>query len=654
MRRFFKWLLGLVLAFVLLIAALVVHTIYFKPLRIDWFYGRAFAEFALDSPQLLSTLRILPSWLDFYSNKLDDASPQHELKLAKMVQDDYAMLHRYDRNALDEKGRMSYDVFDSFLAIQVEGDRFRFYNFPVNQMFGVQAQLPDFMVQMHQVTNKREANRYIERLDKFPRKFSQVIEGLKVRESKQIIPPQFTVEKVLAQMNGFVAKPPKENLLYSSFKEKLEKIPREKIDEGTRAELLARAAESIEKEVYPAFRTLIDYLHALQPKAQGNYGVWHLPDGDAYYAWCVKMHTTTEMTPVQLHQLGLAEVVRIGSEMNAILQSRGLVDGTIGARVHTLAGDPAQVFGDAPGEKSAMIARYQAILDEVNAGLGDAFNVRPKLGVQVKPVPEFSQATAPGAYYQPGSFDGARPGVFFANMRKPAETPKFAMRTLAYHEGIPGHHFQISIQQELKGVPFFRRVLPFTAFSEGWALYAERLAWELGFEKDPLDNLGRLRDEMMRAVRLVVDTGIHHEHWTREQAIAYMINQTGMDEGDVTSEIERYFVAPGQALAYKAGMLKILELRERARSALGPRFKLSEFHDQVLTHGALPLSLLERVINDWIAQRKERPLARRSPVRLDVFPIATDEHEAIQTTALLDSLGERHHSVLRRGGVLRQ
>src|SRR5262249_14340849 len=213
---------------------------------------------------------------------------------------------------------------------------------------------------------------------------------------------------------------------------------------------------------------------------------------------------------------------------------------------------------------------------------------------------------------------GSRPGVFFANMRNPAETPKFAMRTLAYHEGIPGHHFQISVQQELKGVPFFRRVLPFTAFSEGWALYAERLAWELGFEKDPLDNLGRLRDEMMRAVRLVVDTGIHHEHWTREQAIAYMINQTGMDEGDVTSEIERYFVAPGQALAYKAGMLKILELRERARSALGPRFKLSEFHDQVLTHGALPLSLLERGIDDWIAQRKARPLARRSPPRLDV------------------------------------
>jgi uncharacterized protein (DUF885 family) len=194
--------------------------------------------------------------------------------------------------------------------------------------------------------------------------------------------------------------------------------------------------------------------------------------------------------------------------------------------------------------------------------------------------------------------------MFFANMRDPGETPKFAMRTLAYHEGIPGHHFQLSLQQELKGVPFFRRVLPFTAYAEGWALYAERLAWELGFEKDPLDDLGRLRDEMMRAVRLVVDTGIHFKRWSREQSIAYMIEQTGMAEGDVVAEIERYFVAPGQALAYKAGMLKILELRERAQKALGPRFKLSEFHDQVLMHGSLPLSLLERVVNDWIGERK--------------------------------------------------
>ena len=295
---------------------------------------------------------------------------------------------------------------------------------------------------------------------------------------------------------------------------------------------------------------------------------------------------------------------RISTEMDAILKDKGLSEGSIGARVQQLAHEPESTFPNTPEGKAAMLKRYQAILDEVNVGLGDAFDVRPTLGVEVKAVPEFAEKTAPGAYYEPGSFDGTRPGAFYANMRDTAETPEWAMRTLAYHEGIPGHHFQISIAQELKGVPFFRRVLPFTAYAEGWALYAERLTWELGFEKDPLDNLGRLRDEMMRAVRLVVDSGIHYKHWTREQAIQYMMENTGMAESDVTAEIERYFVAPGQALAYKAGMLKILELREKAKQALGPAFKLSEFHDQVLTHGSLPLALLERVIDDWIKTKQ--------------------------------------------------
>jgi uncharacterized protein (DUF885 family) len=604
MRRVLKWFLRLLLLVVVVFGLLLAHSIWFKPLKINWFYTRVFAEFALDSPELLSRLRILPSWLDFYSDKLDDASPAHELKLAKMVRDDYAMLQRYGRGGLDAEGQLSYDVLGYFLATQVEGDRFRFYDFPVNQNYGVQSTLPNFMTQVHQVTNEAEAMSYIERLDEFPQKLSQVIDGLRVRETKGLIPPQFTVEKVITQMNGFVAKPAKENTLFVTFKEKLDKIPTNRMDAVARINLLARVEASVENRVFPAYRQLIDYFKTLQPKAQGNYGAWHLPNGDAYYAWCVKMHTTTEMTPQQVHELGLSEVARIGTEMDTILKSKGLSDGSIGARVQALARDPSETYGNSAEGKAAMIARYQQILDEVNAGLGDSFNVRPKLGVQVKPVPEFSQATAPGAYYEPGSFDGSRPGIFFANMRNPPETPKFAMRTLAYHEGIPGHHFQLSIQQELKGVPFFRRVLPFTAYVEGWALYAERLAWERGFEKDPLDNLGRLRDEMLRAVRLVVDTGIHFKRWSREQAITYMMDQTGMDEGDVIAEVERYFVSPGQALAYKAGMLKILSLRDRAQQALGPRFKLSEFHDQVLTHGSLPLSLLERVINDWIAAKK--------------------------------------------------
>ena len=604
MRKLLKWLVRLILVVVVVAGIAFVHVWYFKPYKIDWFYARVFGQFALQSPQMLSSMRILPPWADFYSSKLDDASPAHADRMAAMVKADLDMLHRYDRDGLDEEGKLSYDALEFFLADQVEGDRFRYHDFPVNQMFGVQSGQPNFMAQTHQVNNAADAENYISRLDQFPLNFSQVIEGLKLREDKGVIPPKFTVDKVLEQMNGFIGVPAEQNMLYTSFGEKLDKIDANAMDTATREDLKARVKASIEASVYPAFRDLIAYFTTLQAKATQNQGAWSLPDGDAYYAWCVRSHTTTDMTPEQVHELGLAEVARISAEMDAILREQGLTEGSIGERVQQLARQPEQMYPNTPEGKTAMIAQYQAILDDVNAKLGDAFNRRPKLGVEVRPVPAFSEKTAPGAYYQSGSFDGSRPGVFYANLRDPGETPKFAMRTLAYHEGIPGHHFQITIAQELQGVPFFRRVLPFTAYSEGWALYAERLAWELGFEKDPLDNLGRLRDEMMRAVRLVVDSGIHYKRWTREQAIAYMLENTGMGEGDVTAEIERYFVNPGQALAYKAGMLKILALREKARKELGDRFTLAAFHDQVLSHGALPLSLLERVIDDWIAKTK--------------------------------------------------
>ncbi len=607
MRKFLKWSAGLGLCLVAVSALAFVHVWYFKPLSIDWFYGRLFAKFALQSPEMLSSMRILPAWADFYSDKLDDASPAQGDAMAALVKDSLDTLHRYDRQALDAEGRLSYDVLEQFLAIQVEGERFRYHGFPVNQMFGVQSSLPNFMADTHQVKSAAEAEAYIARLQLFPRKFAQVLEGLKLREARGVIPPKFTVDAVLAQMRAFSGVPAQENMLYTTFRDKLEQIAPQAMSPAARTHLLARVASSIDAQVYPAYQELIAYFAALQPKATTNEGAWSLPDGDDYYAWCVRMHTTTDMTPAQVHTLGLAEVARIGGEMDAILRAQGLADGSIGARVQQLAQAPGATFPNTPEGKTAMIAEYQAILDDIDGKLGDAFHMRPRLGVVVKAVPEFSEKTAPGAYYQTGAFDGSRPGVFYANLRDTAETPKFAMRTLAYHEGIPGHHFQLTIAQELTGVPFFRRVLPFTAYAEGWALYAERLAWELGFQEDPLDNLGRLRDEMMRAVRLVVDSGIHYKHWTREAAITYMLDNTGMSETDVTAEIERYFVAPGQALAYKAGMLKILDLREQARGALGERFSLPAFHDQVLGHGALPLSLLEQVVKEWIATPQAPP-----------------------------------------------
>lgn len=606
MRRVLKWSFRLLLVLFLLLALLVAHTIWFKPLRIGWFFERVFIEFMVDNPEMLSGMRMLPPWLDWYSDDLADASLAAAEKMRTKLRNDLATLRSYDRAALDPQAQVSHDMLEYFLAIQVEGERFHLHDYPLNQLFGLQNGLPTFMATQHQVKSEREANDYIARLRKFPLKFEQTLEGLEAREAAGIIPPQFVVEKVLDEMRRFVAVAPGQNLLHTSFAEKLGKIDAATMDEATRARLLGEVEQAIGDAVYPAYRRFIAYYEALQPKATTNHGVWALPDGEAMYAWAVRQHTTTDMTADEVHALGLAEVARIEAEMDAILQGEGLVEGTVGDRVQQIATRPDQLYPDDDAGREQIIADFQRIIDEIDAGLGDTFNVRPKAGVKVERVPVFREKTAPGAYYNPPAFDGSRPGIFYINLRNTAEVARFGMRTLAYHEGIPGHHFQTTIQQELTGVPTFRKVLPFTAFSEGWALYTERLAWEMGFQDDPLDNLGRLQAEMFRAVRLVVDTGMHAKRWTREQAIDYMLGKTGMPETDVVAEIERYLVMPGQALAYKVGMNRLLELRERAKAELGGKFELARFHDFILTGGDMPLTLLDARVAQWIADEKAR------------------------------------------------
>ncbi len=600
MRRVLKWSFRLFLILFLVLGLLIAHTIWFKPLSINWFYERVFFEYGMKSPQMLSSMRILPGWMDWFSDDLDDTSPAFAAEMTAKLRADLAMLRRYDNSQLVGDERLSYDMLEYFLAIQDEGDRFRHHNYPLNQLFGLQNGLPTFMATQHPIDSSKAAANYVTRLGKFPQVFAQTLEGLRVRESEGIIPPRFVIEKVLDEMNRFIAVPAKENMLYTSFAERLGKLPGEAVSSADRDRLLGEVAQTIELSVYPAYRQFIDYYEALLPKATANNGVWALPDGEAYYAWAVRQHTTTDMTPNQVHDLGLNEVARIESEMDAILIAEGLTEGTVGARVQQIAVRPDQLYPDSDAGREQIIADFQRIIDEVDGGLGDAFNIRPKAGVKVERVPEFREKTAPGAYYNPPAFDGSRPGIFSINLRNTAEVARFGMRTLAYHEAIPGHHFQTTIQQELQGVPTFRKVLPFTAFSEGWALYSERLAWELGFQDAPLDNLGRLQAEMFRAVRLVVDTGMHHRRWSREQAIEYMLKKTGMPETDVVAEIERYLVMPGQALAYKVGMNRILALREAAKEKLGDRFVLARFHDMVLTGGDMPLTLLERRVRDWI------------------------------------------------------
>jgi len=606
-RRAWGWTWrGLLVLFVLLVA-LVVHTVWFKPLRINWFYERVFIEFALDDPELLSSLRILPSWLDFHSDKLTDRSIARTRESQQQIRDALEMLRRYDRERLDEAGRESYDILDYFLAIQVEGEPFAFHTHPLNQLFGIQNGLPTFLATQHPVERRRDAENYIERLRQVPVVFAQVLQGLRYREQQGIVPPRFVIEKVLEEMRGFVGAGVEANILYTSLAEKLAALPGDRIDQGDRDRLLERTRLAIELDVFPAYNGLIAYYEGLLPRVRGNDGVWAMPEGEAYYEWLVRMHTTTDMTPDEVHELGLSEVQRIEREMDAILRAEGLTSGTVGARVDRISRRPDQLYPDTDEGREQIIADFQRLIDEIDAAMDDWFDMRPAAPMRVERVPEFREATAPGAYYNAPAFDGSRPGVFYINLRDVGEIPRFSMATLAYHEGVPGHHFQIALKQELRGVPTFRKLLPFTAYSEGWALYAERLAKEAGFMEDPLDDLGRLQAEMFRAVRLVVDTGLHHQQWSRERAITYMRQRTGMPQGDVVAEIERYLVMPGQALAYKVGMEHILMLRGRAQAALGEDFDIREFHNVVLLGGAMPLTLLEQRVDRWVASRTQVP-----------------------------------------------
>ncbi|MEO5765133.1 MAG: DUF885 domain-containing protein, partial [Casimicrobiaceae bacterium] len=584
---------------------LLVQTWYFKPLSIDWFYTRVFLRFVLDDPELLTQLRFLePLGIRAHNGRLTDASAAHQDVLLARLADDYATLHRYDASGYAGQDRLSYEIFDYYVATQVRGARWRYHNYPVNQLFGVQSNLPNLMTQDQQVNDATDAEHYIARLEGYPRKMEQVIESVRLRERKGVVPPRFAVEKVLLQIGRFLAPGPTGNALTAGFTEKLDRIPAERMDAATRADLARRVEQAVRADVFPAYHALADYLESLRPRATRNDGAWALPDGAAFYQFAIEASTTTTLTAEQIHALGLSEVARVGAEMDRILTAAGLSSGTVGERMLALAASPAQRYPDSDAGRAQILADYDAIIREMTGGLGPLFGLKPRASVVVKRVPPFTESTAPLAYYTPPPLDQSRPGTFFTNLGDVGATARFGMRTLAYHEAVPGHHLQISIAQEIPGLPMFRNVIPFTAYGEGWALYAEQLAWEAGFEKDPLDNLGRLQAEMFRSVRLVVDTGLHAQRWTREAAIDYMIANTGMPEADAVVEVERYLVNPAQALAYKVGMLKILELRERARAALGDRFDLRDFHDAVLGNGAMPLAVLERVIDDYVARKK--------------------------------------------------
>jgi uncharacterized protein (DUF885 family) len=605
LKRVLKWL-GAIIAVVAIAAAVfLINLVWFRPWSLNLFYEKVFAEVVFDHPELLSTLGLVEQFgITSHNGKLDDESPTHQQREFDRWKRDLMQLRKYPLDRQSPSQKLSTHVLDWFLQTQAEGEKWQWHNYPVNQLFGVQNQFPSFMANTHRLLNRKDCEYYLKRLVALPKKFDQVLEGLKVREQKHILPQRFVVEEVLKEMRDFVGAPASENILASSFKTRAAKIA--ELSEAQRADFQERVETAITGRVYPAYQKLIDYFQEILPKTTTDDGVWKLPDGDAYYAYCLRENTTTTLNPDAVHELGLREVARIEGEMRAILDANGFAGQPIGEAMDKLTKDSRFLYANDDNGRAEALAQYSDLITQATSRSSkDLFLRTPRAKIEVRRVPEFKEATAPGAYYEPGAMDGTRPGIFFANLRDMSEVPKWSMPTLAYHEGVPGHHWQIATAEELTGVPQFRKVIPFTAYMEGWALYSEWLAKRAGwYDKDPFGDLGRLRDELFRAVRLVVDTGIHAKRWTHDQAITYMREKTGMGEKEIKSEIERYIVAPGQACAYKVGMLKIQELRARAQKELGEKFDQREFHDAVLKNGALPLEILEEQVNDYIERKK--------------------------------------------------
>ena len=602
-KKIMKWV-GLTLVVLLLLGgAFIAHSWYFKPVNINIFFARAFLQVALESPEMLSSIHVLEQFgIKGHNAELDDDSIAAGDRLFAHMKESRETLLSYEDEDLSEGDVMSKRIAMNMMDMLVEMEKFRFHNYPVNQLFGVQNGFPSFMESTHQIHSTGDAEDYVSRLSQVGRKFDQVLDGLHRREELGILPPQFVVTKVLEEMRNFVATPAEEGILMVSLTDKMKEA---ELAQDDQQRIALEARDQIESTVYPAYERLIDYFEVLDNKISENNGVWALPDGDELYLLAIRLFTTTDYTPGFLHEFGLSEVDRIQGEILGILEAEGWdVSEGFHPAISEMAENPKFYYSDSVEGRDQILADYQTILDEVSAGLEPYFDVMPEAGMEVQRIPEFKEKTSPGAYYQPPAMDGSRMGVFYANLYDIKATPRYGMRTLAYHEGIPGHHFQLAIQQQQKDLPFFRRIIPAIAYSEGWALYAEKLAWELGFQDDPYDNIGRLQAELFRGVRLVVDTGIHHKRWNREQAIDYMIMNTGMAESDVIAEIERYFVMPGQALAYKVGMTKLLELRDLARAELGDQFDIRKFHNVVLTNGSVPLDILEDLVRQYIEEEK--------------------------------------------------
>ncbi|MBN2007204.1 MAG: DUF885 family protein [Anaerolineae bacterium] len=554
-------------------------------LDFDAFLEESYKQLLIRDPEVITQLGLA----EFYNTGKDHLTDISAAYIAETQQLQIATLEQlraYDRATLTPEQQLSYDIYEWNLDDLVRGHPYAYHSFPVSFLIttSVPKQTLQFLVDLFPIASRQDARDYVACLSQVDDKYSQLIDGLKQREQAGVIPPAFLIPWYLGDLQEIARSSARSTPYYTVFAEKVKALGLDAQDEQA---LLDAAEKEITNSVLPAYESLVAYMKHLQTVATDGIGAWRLPDGDAYYAYMVRHFTTTDMTPEQIHELGLHELERIHAEMRAAFDELGYPqDESLPDLYERVARDDGFVSG---GEAPAL---FESIIKDAQERTSAMFDLRPQAEVIVIGGEE-------GNYYNPPAVDGSRPGMFYAVVS--GSQPRYNLASLAYHETVPGHHHQIALSQELP-LPTFRKGNDFLAYVEGWALYAERLAYELGFyEDDPYGNLGRLQYEAFRAARLVVDTGIHAQKWDFDRAVDFMVENTGMPQDQVQGEIARYVMWPGQALAYSVGMLKLLEVRQRAKDEFGDQFDFKEFHNVVLKNGAVPLSILEKIIDDYIA-----------------------------------------------------
>ncbi len=543
-------------------------------------------------------------------DQLEDLSDEKAAADHGVWQRQLAMLKRdFKPELLDPQTQLSYKLFEREAEHEAEEFKFRFDEYPITQRHGMHTEIPTFLINVHKIDNARDAEAYLARLNAIPKLFDQVIVNLQVREDKGVIAPRFVFPLVLDSCRKVIQGKPfdpsiDDSPLLRDFRKKIGAL--KDADPSIRNRLIEGATKALNESVKPAYQKLIAFLENQSKRANDDAGVWKFPDGIEFYRSTLRRYTTTNLSAGQIHEIGLKEVTRTHAEMAKIKAKVGF-KGDLEAFFKFMREDKQFYLPNTDEGRSKYLARAVEIIDEMKRHLNELFVRRPRADLVVKAVENFRERSAGHASYQRPAPDGSRPGIFYVNLREMQSNPTYQLEALAYHEGIPGHHMQTVIAQQLTGIPKFRKFShAYSVYTEGWGLYSELLPKEIGMYRDPYSDFGRLALELGRAARLVVDTGLHDKRWTRQQALDYLKQNTPNAEADCVDSINRYIVTPGQATAYKIGMMKILELRAKAEEQLGSKFDIREFHEAVLANGALPLDALEEVVDRWIKSKKTK------------------------------------------------